>query len=149
MTKILNFLLNLLAKKEYSVKDLRQKALAKKYSEQEFEEALKWLQTKNFQSDIRLAKNLIHSYRSTKGEPWIKQKAYAKGLTAEIWQEAWRSYIQNNEFSDEKIYNQVKNKYNIENFKNLDYSQKSKIYNYLTYRGFKAKDLMQKWQDED
>lgn len=61
----LNYVVNLLARREYSEYELRCKMQEKAFSEEEIEQALRICQEKNWQSDRRFTENYLH-YRSQK-----------------------------------------------------------------------------------
>lgn len=81
----------LLARREHSQKELRQKLLLRDYAAEEIEPILLALQEQNIQSDVRFAESLIR-VRISKGYGWIyicaelKQKGLANDIISEIYQ---------------------------------------------------------------
>lgn len=92
----LNYIVNLLARREYSEFELRNKMQEKAFSEEEIETALAHCQQKNWQSDKRFAENYINA-RSQRGYGVnrIKQELrQLKGVSSDIIEEAfWESSI--------------------------------------------------------
>lgn len=87
----LNYIINLLARREYSEFELRNKMQEKAFSEEEIENALTHCQQKNWQSDRRFAENYINA-RSQRGYGAyrIKQELrQLKGVTNETIEEAF------------------------------------------------------------
>lgn len=87
----LNYVINLLARREYSEFELRNKMQEKAFSEEEIENALTHCQQKNWQSDRRFAENYINA-RSQRGygAHRIKQELrQLKGVASETIEEAF------------------------------------------------------------
>lgn len=81
----LNYVVNLLARREYSEYELRCKMQEKCFSELEIEQTLTFCQEKNWQNDRRFTENYLH-FRSQKGYGLnrIKQELFQlKGITSE------------------------------------------------------------------
>lgn len=86
----LNYIVNLLARREYSEFELRNKMQEKAFSEEEIENALTHCQQKNWQSDKRFAENYINA-RTQRGYGVnrIKQELrQLKGVSNDIIEEA-------------------------------------------------------------
>ena len=62
----LNYLINLLARREYSEFELRNKMQEKAFSEQDIDDAIAHCQQKNWQNDQRFAENYLR-YRAQRG----------------------------------------------------------------------------------
>ncbi|WP_109078383.1 recombination regulator RecX [Aggregatibacter kilianii] len=60
-TLALNYVMNLLSRREYSEFELRCKMQEKSFSEEEIEQAIAHCQQKNWQSDQRFAESYLHS----------------------------------------------------------------------------------------
>ncbi len=154
----LQYLLELLAKRDYSLAMLLQKISLKEYDQAEVTEAIKYLTAKNFINDLRIAENYIAFYYKTKGKNWIRQKCKVKGICESDFELAWEKYQQDllhdHEIGDPEI-NQflelkqkVMQKYKLANFANLEPKLKQKIYNYLIYRGFNPQELLENWKND-
>ncbi|OOF63561.1 recombination regulator RecX [Rodentibacter sp. Ppn85] len=82
----LGYVVNLLARREYSEFELRNKMQEKAFSELEIDEVIAHCQQKNWQNDKRFAENYLH-YRSQRGygENRIRQELkHLKGISSEI-----------------------------------------------------------------
>lgn len=87
----LSYVVNLLARREYSEFELRNKMQEKAFSEEEIEHVLTYCQQKNWQSDKRFAENYINA-RSQRGYGVnrIKQELrQLKGVTNDVIEEAF------------------------------------------------------------
>lgn len=88
---VLNYIVNLLARREYSEFELRNKMQEKAFSEEEIENALAHCQQKNWQSDKRFAENYLNA-RSQRGYGInrIKQELrQLKGVSSDIIEEVF------------------------------------------------------------
>ncbi|VEH68612.1 regulatory protein RecX [Rodentibacter pneumotropicus] len=82
----LSYVINLLARREYSEFELRNKMQEKAFSEPEIDEVITHCQQKNWQNDKRFAENYLH-YRSQRGygENRIRQELkHLKGVPSAI-----------------------------------------------------------------
>ncbi|OOF61967.1 recombination regulator RecX [Rodentibacter pneumotropicus] len=82
----LSYVINLLARREYSEFELRNKMQEKAFSEPEIDEVITHCQQKNWQNDKRFAENYLH-YRSQRGygENRIRQELkHLKGVSSAI-----------------------------------------------------------------
>lgn len=66
MSLALNYVINLLARREYSEFELRCKMQEKNFSETEIDEAIAHCQQKNWQNDQRFTENYLY-YRAQRG----------------------------------------------------------------------------------
>ena len=87
MKELTQYLLALLAKREYTVKQLREKA-EKKFPElsvEEQKESIGWLKEKNYVSDERFTESFIRqAIRKGDGPMKIQQKLTQKGVSKDI-----------------------------------------------------------------
>jgi regulatory protein len=88
---IKNSAYGLLARREHSKKELRQKLLLRDYALEDIEPILQALSEQNIQSDVRFAESLMR-VRISRGYGWIyicaelKQKGLANDIISEIHQ---------------------------------------------------------------
>ncbi|OOF81111.1 recombination regulator RecX [Rodentibacter caecimuris] len=90
----LGYVVNLLARREYSEFELRNKMQEKAFSELEIDEVIAHCQQKNWQNDKRFAENYLH-YRSQRGygENRIRQELkHLKGISSSIINEVLAEY---------------------------------------------------------
>ncbi len=134
-----NYALSLLARREYSVFEIRNKMLSKAFSEQEIEEVLTRLQAKNWQSDRRFTENYLYA-RSQKGYGLnrIKQELrQLKGIDEALIEEViWESEIDWEAQALailERKFPQFRQK--------LDAKSKQKIWRYMFSHGYQTDDF--------
>lgn len=148
--KCLDFFYRLLARREYTAYELIKKAKEKDFNEEEINQALSDLQQKDYQSDIRFITNLITSCQGKYGKGVIKRKCLEKGISSDLFEEVWESENENKD--DEEIENldvlkaKVMRKYKINDFGNIEPKTKAKLWNYLQYRGFNPREILEQWQ---
>ncbi len=145
-----NYFLRILSRKDYSTHELLQKGKEKGFSPEEINHAIAELQSKDYQSDSRLVENLIISSQGKYGKSVIKRKCYEKGINLELFEEIWQTQTAEEETDDLADFKaKVMRKYKIDSFQDLDPKTKSKLVNYLSYRGFNPFETIGNWQKED
>ena len=150
--KCSDYFLLLLARREYSVKELITKGKQKGFEHSEIIDTINELQIKDYQSDIRLVALIISSSQGKYGKPVVKRKCLEKGIAADVFEQVWMEQVEQveserGELSDLKA--KIMRKYKFENFQNIDPKIKAKLVNYLKYRGFNAFELLNQWQREE
>lgn len=148
-------ILNLLARRDYSYKELVNKMLLKKFLIEQIHQDFKVLVDRGWINDDRLADNLIRSYQEYKGINWIKQKLQMRQIERTIiekaiqkWQEEQAtSNIKNNL---DQLKQKVVFKYKIESWKTLDWDIKQKVFGFLMRSGFtNVGAIIREWQEEE
>jgi len=145
MTKTLSYFLNVLEKKDYSVKELRLKGQKREYETAEIEETLKLLQSQNLVNDTRLTEFLIEKYTKTRGFYWIQQKLKQRHLPKELIE---KHLLEQNleEIDLSFLKSKLERKYKITDWQNLDIKVKNKVLGYLSRNGFsKIYDILNDW----
>ncbi|XWK89591.1 MAG: regulatory protein RecX [Phormidium sp.] len=146
----LNYFYQLLSRREYSVRELEKKAQEKGYEQSEITDAINHLQNLGYQSDSRLVESLIASSQGKFGKSMIKRKCFEKGISSDVFEEVWSAQEENEETDDlADLKAKIMRKYHITDFGNIDQKTKSKLVNYLQYRGFNAWQTLAQWQKED
>lgn len=86
MNKIaLAYVMNLLARRDYSAEEIRQKMAAKAFTDDEIEAVLQHCQQKGWQSDQRFCENyLLSRSRKGYGPARIKQELQQKGISSSL-----------------------------------------------------------------
>ena len=134
------YILNLLAKRDYSYQELLDKLTIRKLTLDESVSELKLILEKNWINDTRLTENLILHYSKTRGPNWINQKLRQRKIPLEIIKQNQHKLSKSSENRDQDDYRNLKlkiqRKYNFTNWKELDLKSKAKIWNYLSYHGF-------------
>ncbi|OOF35607.1 recombination regulator RecX [Rodentibacter heidelbergensis] len=135
----LNYVMTLLARREYSEFELRNKMQEKAFSEEEIENTLSFCQQKNWQNDKRFAENYIHA-RSQRGYGVnrIKQELrQLKGISNEVIDEAlWETTVDWQSLTLSVLRKK---------FPNYEQKQtpkmKQKIWQYMLSHGFYSEDF--------
>lgn len=149
----LNYFYSLLARKDYSVSQLRKKGLALGFELDKILEAIDELQNRGHQSDSRLVASLIASYQGKYGKAVIKRKCQEKGIASDLFEQVWLEAVPETDSEESEgltaLKAKVMRKYKIETWRRLDPKIKGKVVNYLQYRGFNAFEILQQWQREE
>lgn len=153
MSSCLDYFYNILSRRDYSAAQLRKKGQEKGFEESEVLEAINYLQEMGAQSDSKLAANLIASYTKKYGKSVMRRKCMEKGISVDLFEQAWNEHLEQMEGEETDqlagLKAKVMRKYSIDTFRRLDPKTKSKLWNYLQYRGFNPFELLQKWQIEE
>lgn len=148
----LSYFYGILARKDYSVFELKKKGKDKGFEMEEIEEVIASLQERGLQSDERLIENLIQSYQEKYGKSVIKRKCLQKGIDGDLFEEVWLRVRTENEGKIEQdlllLKEKSMRKYKIEDWKKIDPKTKAKLIHYLQYRGFNPFDLLEQWQNQ-
>lgn len=145
----LDYFYRLLSRREYSASELTKKAQEKGFKLEEITEAIQDLQNKDYQSDTRLVESMITTYQGKYGKSVIKRKCREKGISSDLFEEIWQSQTEDEqpgELDDLKA--KVMRKYKIDNFFVIEPKTKTKLWNYLQYRGFNPNQVLTQWQRE-
>lgn len=87
----LNYTLKLISKRWYTVFEIRQKLILKKYLEEEIEKTIEFLTEKQFLDDHRFALSFIKDHQKFRheGKNVIVQKLIQKGISKELISNVW------------------------------------------------------------
>jgi len=145
----LDYFYYLLSRREYSAYQLTKKAQEKKFEQPEITKALEELQSKDYQSDTRVVEGMIASCQGKYGKSMIKRKCREKGITADLFDEIWQAQTEEEETENlDDLKAKVMRKYKIDDFFSIEPKTKSKLWNYLQYRGFNPGKVLAQWQRE-
>ncbi len=146
-----DYFFRLLARREYSARELERKARAKDFDEEAIALALTYLQERNYQSDERTAESIITSCRGRYGRTVARRKCLEKGLDLELFNRLWDEQTAEANPSEElaALKAKAQRQYKIATFSQLDPKTKGKLANFLSYRGFNPWETIQRWQDEE
>jgi len=135
--------MDLLARREHSVAELRHKLLSKGYSEPAVDEQLRRLEQENLLSDQRFTEAYV-SFRSKKGfgPVRIQQELKQKGIDAELAEQ----YLDNNDYW-RNIAKEVREK-RFGDTLPKDYTDIAKQMRFLQYRGFSNEQLRHLFDSE-
>lgn len=132
------YLLDLLSKRDYFEKKLRQKAKEKEYEDNEIEASVVWLQQKNFLNDSRFATNLVEKYqRLGKNQNYVLGKLIARGLEPKSASNYLQDFRETPDFNSLKT--KIERKYDCDlgNWSKLDSKLKYKIQQFIYTKGYK------------
>jgi len=150
--KCYEYFVKLLSRKEYSVVELQKKAREKGFLAPDIAAALEQVQSYDYQSDRRLVSSLIATSQGKYGKTMIWHKCYQKGIDRDLFEELWQETVAGEDATLDnwqELKEKVMRRYKIENFQQLDPKTKSKIANFLQYRGFKPWELLALWQQQE
>lgn len=138
-SKLLNYGIWLLSRKEYSEKEIRDKCIKKEYDVKDIQEVIDYLKERKYISDERFTESYIRYGLNNKwGLGKIKQKImYEKGISKELL----NTILENFDIDEtENIKNIINSKY-----RKLDLSDpknKQKVFRGLASKGFKINDVI-------
>ena len=104
--------LSLLALREHSVEEMKQKLLSKGYNKSEIEEAIKKLKDENFLSDSRFCQVYIRSRlkKNPEGKSLLILRLKQKGISSDLARREVDSYFEDNSEEIEEIYSNYSKK---------------------------------------
>ncbi|WP_386688814.1 recombination regulator RecX [Lonepinella sp. MS14437] len=135
----LNYLINLLARRDYSEYEIRCKMQQKAFSQEDIDQALAHCQQHHWQSDQRFAENYLN-FRANRGYGVnrIKQELrQLKGVSSQIIQ----NVIEQSEINWSDIALSVLNRKFPQYQNKLDLKTKQKIWRYMLSHGFYAEEF--------
>ncbi|WP_439256991.1 recombination regulator RecX [Lonepinella sp. BR2271] len=135
----LNYLINLLARRDYSEYEVRCKMQEKAFSEEDIDQALEHCQQRNWQSDQRFTENYLN-YRANRGfgVNRIKQELrQLKGVSSEVIQ----AVVEQSEIDWSAMALDVLSRKFPHYQDKLDIKTKQKIWRYMLSHGFYAEEF--------
>jgi regulatory protein len=146
-----DYFLRLLSRREYSVQELVKKGLEKGFERAEIDAVIQTIQEKDYQSDSRLVTSIINSYQGKYGKSVLKRKCIEKGIPGDLFEQIWTETSDEKDAEDDltELRDKIMRKYKLSTFKNIDQKTKSKVLNYLQYRGFNGFQLLDRWKIEE
>jgi SOS response regulatory protein OraA/RecX len=127
------YIIKILGLKDYSVRELQNKALKLNYKIEYIQLVLDQLIKDNWINDQRLAQNLIEYYNGRKGKMWLQQKLSMRLIDKEIITKVL-SHIEI--VPDETLKKQIETKYKVKFGQFIEPKVKQKIAAFLAGRGF-------------
>ncbi|MDH2924471.1 recombination regulator RecX [Nicoletella semolina] len=126
----IQYLVYLLARRDYSEFELRQKLKAKEYSQEEVENAIEKAQEHKWQSDERFCLHFIH-YRGQQGYGPLR-------LKQELRQKGVADWLINQQLDESEIdwFEQAERLFNRKRPANWDIKAKQKMWRYMLNHGF-------------
>jgi len=146
-SRLQHYFLNILSKRDYSEKILRDKAAEKNYLNNDVDEVMSWLKELKYVDDNKYAEHVVQQYNGKKGYQWIAQKLRMKGVSDHIISEA---FSQNPSIVDDRLKKQIELKYNIQSWQNVEPNTVQKIAAFLARRGFASVwETIQQWRNTE
>ena len=136
---ILHTAVDLLSRREHSIKELKNKLLLRDYPPEDFDEIIDYLLEKNYLSNERFADSVIRQ-RINKGYGWrfIENELKQKGLDSETIMLAKQELSIDWYHQAETAYHKRLNHSAV-----IDNKDKAKRIRFLQYRGFSSDEIMQ------
>lgn len=137
--------MNLLARREHSIKELQNKLLAREYTLDEIQKALQILTQEGLQSDERFMESFIHARMGrgsgpTKIKAELRQRGLSDTLVETSLDERNKAWY--------KVAEEVRKK-KFGNSKPTDFKEKAKQSRFLQYRGFTSDQIRYTLNDDD
>lgn len=145
----LAYFYQLLSRKEYSANELLKKGQKKGFDNSEITEAINYVQSIGYQSDTRLAAQIVSSSQGKYGKSVVKRKCLEKGIAADLFEQSWLEQSETGESELVSLKAKVMRKYKLNDFQTIEPKTKAKLWNYLKYRGFNPFDVLDQWQREE
>lgn len=133
--------MNLLTKREYTEKQLRDKLKEGYYPEAVIKEALDYVAGFHYTDDLRYAVTYITDHESTRSRRRIEQDLLGKGVGRETLERAWAEWEAKGGSQDEETMIRallVKRKYNPDT---ADRKEQQKTYAFLMRKGFSGESV--------
>jgi regulatory protein len=128
---------HLLSKKDYTTYELTRKLTNSGYKETYTDDIIKYFVDNKWVDDKKYATNYIELMKTRKSKKEIKYKLFEKGVSKDII-----AISLDEQFLDEEnvALDLLVKKYR--NIKNIDYSIRRKMYNYLLRKGFESSNIV-------
>jgi SOS response regulatory protein OraA/RecX len=127
------YIIKILGLKDYSVRELQNKALKLNYKIEDIQLVLDQLIKDNWINDQRLAENLIECYDGRKGKMWLQQKLNMRLIDKEI---ITKTLSELEILPSQSLKKQVEVKYKVQFGQFIEPKVKQKIAAFLAGRGF-------------
>ncbi len=141
--------MNLLTKREYTEKQLRDKLREGKYPKEVIEEALSYVAGFHYTDDLRYAVTYITDHESTRSRRRIEQDLIGKGICRETLERAWQEWEARGGQQDEESMIRAlleKRKYHPET---ADWKERQKTCAFLLRKGFSGEAVRRALKAED
>lgn len=135
----INYLINLLARRDYSEYEIRHKMQLKGFSDNDIDQALYHCQQRNWQSDYRFCENyLLSRVRKGYGLKRIQQELRLKGINHQILSQV----LEEQDFNWQELAIACLEKKFPDYAKVNDLKLKQKIWRYMSNHGFETDDFI-------
>jgi len=130
--------MNLLTKREYTTEQLKKKLREGLYPQKIIDQALEYVASFHYTDDLRYATDYITYHEKDRSKRRVMQDLMAKGISAEIFEQAWALWEEQGGVQDELSMIQsllAKRHYDPEE---ADYKETQKIFGWLVRKGFET-----------
>ena len=139
------YIIKILGLKDYSIKELLNKASKLGYKGEDIQSILDQLIKDNWINDERLAENLVECYSGRKGKSWLQQKLSMRLIDKET---IARVLNQIEIVPDQKFKKQVEIKYKVKFGEYIEPKVKQKIIAFVAGRGFgNVFGILRQWEN--
>lgn len=140
-SRLVNYSLYLLGRRDYSTKEMIKKFKEKEYLDSDIEAVMHYIQENNYQSDERFTRSYINSKLASKvGLSKIKsQLVFEKGINKELLENVLAEYAEGELDELDTILRILQTKYRNKDLK--DHKEKSKAFRFLVSKGFSFDDI--------
>ena len=141
------YIIKILGLKDYSIKELQNKALKLGYKIDDIQTILDQLIKDNWINDERLAQNLVECYDGRKGKAWLQQKLNMRLIDKQIIATVLSSL---EIVPSENLKKQIETKYKVKFANYIEPKVKQKIAAFLAGRGFNnVFGVLKDWENEN
>lgn len=141
--------MNLLAKREYTERQLRDKLKAGYYPQRVIEEALAYVAGFHYTDDLRYACDYIMGHEDTRSRRRIEQDLLGKGIDRDVLEQAWSRWEEQGGRQDEAAMIQAllkKRGYDVEK---AERKERQRTYSFLVRKGFSGDAVRKALKTED
>ncbi len=141
--------MNLLAKRDYTERQLRDKLKAGYYPQRVIEEALAYVAGFHYTDDLRYACDYITGHEDTRSRRRIEQDLLGKGIDRDVLEQAWSRWEEQGGRQDEAAMIQVllkKRGYDVEK---AERKERQRTYSFLVRKGFSGDAVRKALKTED
>ena len=133
--------MNLLKSRSYTTAQLRLKLQQGGYPEEVIREALEYVAAFHYTDDLRYAVDFITDNDQRKSRFRMEQDLRAKGISAEIIEQAWQEWQENGGSQDESAMIEALLKKKNYDPENADIKEQQKVYAFLMRKGFSGENI--------
>ncbi len=141
--------MNLLAKREYTERQLRDKLKAGYYPQRVIEEALAYVAGFHYTDDLRYACDYIMGHEDTRSRRRIEQDLLGKGIDRDVLEQAWSRWEEQGGRQDDAAMIQAllkKRGYDVEK---AERKERQRTYSFLVRKGFSGDAVRKALKTED
>lgn len=148
----LGYGLRILAKKDYTRNEMLEKMQEKGFGMEDITKTIIYLESKKFIDDKRVANNIVEFYGPSKGKIWLKGKMVMRKMNSLVMEEVIGNLGPETESMPENqlisLRRLLEGKFKIDDWDQIEYTSKAKVFQYLVRRGFTSPlSMIQKFKE--